>query len=59
VWNMQHRRYMTAVSRLFFSLISFLLVGTSIFSRDFREAVRKPYASLTFEKGLQEARRVK
>ena len=59
VWNVQHRRYMTAVSRLFFSILSFLLAGTSIFSRDFWVAVRKPYASLTFEKGLQEARRVK
>jgi glycosyltransferase involved in cell wall biosynthesis len=59
VWNLQHRRYMTAVSRLFFSILSFLLARTSLFSRDFWVAVRKPYASLTFEKSLQEARRVK
>ena len=59
VWNVQHWRYVTAVSRLFFSVVSFLLAGTSVFSKDFWVAARKPYASLTFEKGFQEAQRVK
>ena len=59
IWNLQHRRYVTAVSRLFFSLVSVLIAGTEIFSKDFWMAARKPYASLTFEKGFQEAQRVK
>jgi len=59
VWNVQHRRYLTVVSRLFFSMVSFLFAGRSIFSKDFWMAARKPYASSTFEKGLQEAQRVK
>ena len=59
VWNLQHRRYVTAVGRLFFSIVSLLFAGTSIFSKDFWMAAIKPYASLTFEKGFQEAQRVK
>jgi len=59
VWNVQHRRYVTAVGRLFFSIVSLLFAGTSIFSKNFWMAAIKPYASLTFEKGFQEAQRVK
>ena len=59
VWNVQQRRYVNAVNRLFFSIVSFLFAGTSILSKDFWMAARKPYASLTFEKGFQEAQRVK
>jgi glycosyltransferase involved in cell wall biosynthesis len=59
VWNVQHRRYVTAVGRLFFSIVSLLFAGTSIFSKNFWMAAIKPYASLTFEKGFRETQRVK
>jgi len=59
IWNVQHRRYLTAASRMFSSVVSLLFSGASTFTKDFWRAVRKPYASLTFEKGLQEAQKVK
>ena len=59
IWNVQHRRYLTAVSRMFSSVVSLLFSGASTFTKDFWRAVRKPYASLTFEKGFQEAQKVK
>jgi glycosyltransferase involved in cell wall biosynthesis len=58
VWNLQHHRYWTAISRMFFSGTSLLFAGAGIFSQDFWRAARKPYASLTFERGFQEAQKV-
>jgi hypothetical protein len=59
VWNIQHRRLFTAASRAYFSLASVLAAGQGIFSKKYWQAVSQPYASLTFERGIQEARREK
>jgi hypothetical protein len=59
VWNIQHRRLFTAASRAYFSLASVLTAGRDVFSRKFWQAVSQPYASLTFERGIQEASRAK
>jgi len=59
IWNLKHARLFTAFSRLYFSLISFLRSGTSLFSRNFWSAIVTSYASLTFEQGIQEAQKVK
>jgi hypothetical protein len=57
VWNMGHRRLFGAASRLWHSVVMLLRVGTAVFARDFWRAVSQPYASWTFERGLQESRR--
>ena len=57
IWNVQHLRFLTAASRIFFSMVSLLFAGRSAFSGDFWRAVRHSYASSTFEKGLREAER--
>ncbi len=55
VWNLQHRKLFTAGSRAVFGLAS-LAVGTPyFFSGAFWQAVRKPYASKSFERGFQQA----
>jgi glycosyltransferase involved in cell wall biosynthesis len=58
-WNVAHRRLLTAASRTLFSVLSFFLAGRNIFSKRFWLAVSQPYASLTFENGIQEARSAK
>jgi hypothetical protein len=59
LWNLGHRRFFTASSRIFYSIASMLPAGTGIFSKDFWQAVSKPYDSLTFEKGFREAQKAK
>lgn len=59
LWNFGQRRFFTAASRTFLSFASILTSGTDMFSKDFWRAVSKPYASLTFEKGIQEAQNAK
>jgi glycosyltransferase involved in cell wall biosynthesis len=59
VWNVRSRQVFTALSRLSYSLRSLLGAGRDLFSGTFWTSVRKPYASLTFERGFQEAQRVK
>ncbi len=59
VWNLRNRRFFTIANRLFLSIYTVLVAGKDVFSRDFWQAISKPYASLTFEKGLREAKRVK
>jgi hypothetical protein len=54
VWNLKQRQFFLALSRMYFSLISLLQSGLSLFSKHFWSAVTKPYASLTFERGFQE-----
>jgi hypothetical protein len=56
VWNLQHRRLFTAASRAFFSLASLLTSGKDIFTQKFWQSVSRPYASITFERGFQDAR---
>jgi glycosyltransferase involved in cell wall biosynthesis len=54
VWNLKQRQFFTALSRMYFSLLSLFQSGTSLFSKLFWSAVTRPYASLTFERGFQE-----
>lgn len=58
VWNLGHRRSFGAASRLWTSMITILTAGTAVLTKDFWGAVSTPYASLTFEHGIQESRRV-
>lgn len=59
VWNLSHRRFFTTANRLILSIYSILNAGTAVFSKDFWRAVLKPYASLTFAKGIKEAQKAK
>ncbi|MDQ3006885.1 MAG: glycosyltransferase family 2 protein [Chloroflexota bacterium] len=59
VWNLKHRHFFTLISRIFSSVVSTLQAWTTLFSSAFWQAVRKPYASVTFEKGFQEIQRAK
>jgi glycosyltransferase involved in cell wall biosynthesis len=59
IWNLRHRRPLTAASRLIFSLSSMVSSGSGIFSKGFWHAVLTPYASITFENGFREAQNEK
>jgi len=59
VWNLKNRRLLTATDRIFFSIASLLSAGAGMFSTDFWKAILKPYASLTFDKGIREAKEAK
>lgn len=58
VWNLGHRQFFGAASRIWSSIVTILQAGKGLLTRDFWSAVSKPYASLTFERGLQESRRM-
>ena len=53
VWNLKHRYFFVSMSRLFSSIMSMLRAGAALFSNAFWQAVRKPYASVTFERGFE------
>jgi hypothetical protein len=55
VWNLVNQRLFTAISRLLHSIASIITTGPGLVTRDFWRALAKPYASITFEKGIQEA----
>ena len=57
VWNFAHRRVFRAASRICSSFLTILHARTAVFTRDFWGAVARPYASITFERGIQESRR--
>jgi glycosyltransferase involved in cell wall biosynthesis len=57
VWNLTHWRLFSAVDRLLRSSLAALFAGVDLFDPSFWRAVLKPYASITFEKGIQEAKR--
>jgi glycosyltransferase involved in cell wall biosynthesis len=57
LWNLASFRFFTAISRILFSMASIGTAGAYVFSKDFESAVLKPYASVTFEKGIQEAQK--
>jgi hypothetical protein len=59
MWNLRHQRFFTTANRMFFSIYTLLSGGKDIFSKEFWQAVLKPYASLTFEKGIREAQKEK
>jgi glycosyltransferase involved in cell wall biosynthesis len=58
VWNLGHRRFFSVASRIWSATVTILQSGTGMLSKDFWWAVSKPYASLTFERGIQESRRM-
>ena len=58
VWNLAHRRFFSAASRIWSSIFTVLYAGTGVLTKDFWRSVSKPYASLTFEHGIQESRRM-
>jgi glycosyltransferase involved in cell wall biosynthesis len=58
VWNLAQRRFFSAASRMWISIFALLHAGTGVLTKDFWQAVSKPYASLTFEQGIQESRRI-
>jgi glycosyltransferase involved in cell wall biosynthesis len=58
VWNLGQRRFFGAASRIWSSIVTLLNAGTAVLTKDFWGAVSKPYASLTFEHGIQESRRL-
>lgn len=59
VWNLRQMNLFTAASRVLFSLASLSTSGAGAFSKDFWQAVLQPYASVTFERGLQRAQKTK
>jgi glycosyltransferase involved in cell wall biosynthesis len=59
VWNLGHRRLFTAASRIVLSVASILTARTDLFAKDFWNAIRKPYASITFDKGIREVQQAK
>jgi glycosyltransferase involved in cell wall biosynthesis len=59
IWNLTQWQIFTALSRMCFSSLSLLQSGMSLFSRHFWAAVTKPYASLTFERGIQEVQKAR
>lgn len=59
IWNLKHRRLLTAASRLIFSLTSMVSSVSGIFSKRFWHAVLTPYASRTFENGFREVQNEK
>jgi glycosyltransferase involved in cell wall biosynthesis len=59
MWNLQHGRPLTAIGRMLFFIMATLQSGISLFTKDFWRALVYPYASVTFEKGRQEAERKK
>jgi glycosyltransferase involved in cell wall biosynthesis len=48
VWNLQHKRILTAMSRLLYGLASILLAGAKLLTIDFWRAVVKQYQSESF-----------
>ncbi len=53
VWNLQHKRLWTAVSRAAYGFFNLVLAGLSTFTQNFWRAVLKPYSSETFNRELQ------
>ncbi|HJS20106.1 MAG TPA: glycosyltransferase family A protein [Anaerolineales bacterium] len=56
VWNLAHRRFFSAASRIWSSIFALLHAGTGVLTKDFWRAVSRPYASITFENGIQQSR---
>ena len=55
IWNLQHKRVFTAMSRVIFGLIGFVLAGQHNFSPTFWQAITHSYQSKTFSQGFLEA----
>jgi glycosyltransferase involved in cell wall biosynthesis len=59
VWNIAQRRFFTALGRILLAIRSLFSARAGLFRRDFWHAVLRPYASVTFEQGIREARKAK
>lgn len=59
VWNLEKRRGFTALSRLVYSIAALLTAGTDLLKKDFWISIARPYASTTFEHGMQETQKGK
>lgn len=59
IWNLQHRRLLTAVSRAAFGMISMLSAWKNAGRKNFWLSVFRSYKSLTFKRGIEEAERTK
>jgi glycosyltransferase involved in cell wall biosynthesis len=55
VWNIQQRRFFTALSRLSLSMAAMLQSNVAMLTKDFWQAITTPYASPTFETGRRAA----
>lgn len=55
VWNLQHRRMMTAVSRAMFGATGLALAARHSFAKDFWRAIIKSHQSETFRRGFEQA----
>ena len=54
IWNITRMKFLTAVSRILYGLLAFLIFTPFQFSRYFWQAVSKPYESETFARGVLE-----
>jgi glycosyltransferase involved in cell wall biosynthesis len=55
-WNLQHRRLMTAANRLIYAILSLLDAGKNLIYPGFWQSIFRSYDSLTFARGIREAR---
>lgn len=55
VWNLQHRRPFTMLSRFVSALAALFASGPGLISKEFWRAVAQPYRSEAFAQGFQEA----
>lgn len=55
IWNLLQKRILIAGSRTASLILGVALGGRSVFTTDFWQAVTRPYQSITFAKGLQQA----
>jgi len=49
IWNLRHKRVLSAASRMVYALAGLALAGSHLLSSSFWRAVAKPYASSTFQ----------
>jgi glycosyltransferase involved in cell wall biosynthesis len=57
VWNIQNRRFFTAISRFTQAITCTVLSGGCLLSMDFWIAVGKPHRSISFARGFQKTER--
>lgn len=55
VWNAQHHKWLTALSRALAALAAIVLAGTALAKPEFWRSVRTRYDSETFRNGFEEA----
>jgi glycosyltransferase involved in cell wall biosynthesis len=57
IWNLQHGKMLTAMSRITFGLASLIMAGRHVFSLGFLQALGKPHESFAFAKGHRDLAR--